>query len=233
MLKKARALYRVRIYKIKRLRCSEASFFLTRDVRHSGMRSYRTNRGETEEKILRGYSFAFYALVSLHERNRCIARSGRDRYGQQDRATNGLIFFVETFQTLFPSDTLTNIVFRTVFSFWTDQEWNFNQGHHSSIFLQFLRFENEIWYLNKKKKRMKFGSWILVFVSYLLYERVCMIPGLLVIRDTRYVKRREREREKTEFQPVQRNRNSRHNVLKKWTSSRHHFSFTLWNLNTV
>lgn len=35
--------------------------------------------------------------------NRCIARSRRDRYGQEDRATNGLIFFVETFQTLFPS----------------------------------------------------------------------------------------------------------------------------------
>lgn len=122
MLKKARALYRVRIYKIKRLRCSEASFFLTRDVRHSGMRSYRTNRGETEEKILRGYAFAFYALVSLHERNRCIARRGRDQYGQQDRATNRLIFFVETFQTLFPSDTPTNTVFRIVFSFWIGQE---------------------------------------------------------------------------------------------------------------
>lgn len=40
-----------------------------------------------------------------------------------------------------------------------------------------------------------------------------MIPGLLVIRDARYVERRERE--KTKFQPVQRNRNSRHNAPKK------------------
>lgn len=54
------------------------------------------------ERILRGLAaFAFYALVSLHERNRCIARTRGYRYGQQDRATNGLIFFVETFQTLF------------------------------------------------------------------------------------------------------------------------------------
>lgn len=50
------------------------------------------------------------------------SREAGDRYGQQDRATNGLIFFMETFQTLFPSDTPTSTVFRIIFSFWTGQE---------------------------------------------------------------------------------------------------------------
>ena len=121
MLKKARALYRVRIYKIKRLRWLPPSFFLSRDVRHSGMRSSRLNRGETSGGSFAGsQAFAFYALVSLHKRKRCTARTRGDidRYDRQDRATNGLIFFVEAFHAFLQNPpTPFFFFFRACFAF--------------------------------------------------------------------------------------------------------------------
>lgn len=143
MLKKARALYRVRIYKIKRLRCSEASFFLTRDVRYSGMRSCRTNRGETRRSFAGMLS---HFMRSFRYTSKPMHREKQERpiwpRGQSHERVNflrGNIPDVVSFGTLLPILFLEScFLFEPINSEILIK--NVSRGHHFSIFL-FLVFK--------------------------------------------------------------------------------------------
>lgn len=100
MLKRARALYRVRVYIYIK---SEASSAVarpssSRDVGRSGMRFLQDEPSETRGSF--AAPLAFYALVSLRGENRCIAAMQAERTGGRARGDE-LILFAEEFLAFF------------------------------------------------------------------------------------------------------------------------------------
>lgn len=100
LLKKARAVYRVRVY-IKSNRLRSRASFLSRDVRRSGMRVLQDEPSETRGSF--AAPSAFYALVSLRgETDASPCKNGEKRTGRRNTRRNELIFFAETFLALLP-----------------------------------------------------------------------------------------------------------------------------------